>query len=386
MSRKFSKVFFIIFCLFFMISSPNAKSLKQLKNELARDEANKAALIAKQKTIESKINKMNKEISSMNSKITDNQNKIEESKEKIKSLNKDIDEKQKEIDNLVSFLQVSNKDNVYLEYVFEAKTFSDFIYRSAVVEELTKYNNELIDYMYNMIEENKTLQKDLEKKIKIAENNIDELQALLKKYDLDLDDLSEDQLDIEAEIKARKVEVAEYEKIYKQNKCDENVDVTTCVRVPPSGKFVRPLKKGTITSLYGSRYHPTLHYWKFHSGVDIGGNPTGTNVYAAASGRVSNIVHKSSCGGNKVYIEHTIKGKSMRTLYMHLHTVKVKVGQIVSIDSVIGTVGGGESYDNCSTGAHLHLTVINGWTGSSYVDPYNYFDLPKLGGKFTSRW
>lgn len=386
MSKKFSKVLFVLFCLFFMLSSIDAKSLKQLKEELARDEANKDALIAKQKNIQDKMNKMNKEITSMNSKISDNQNKIEESKEKIKSLNKDIDEKQKEIDNLLSFLQVSNKDNIYLEYVFEAKTFTDFIYRSAIVEELTKYNNDLIDYMVKMIEENKTLQKDLERKIKIAENNIDELEILLKKYDLDMDDLSDEQLDIEAEIKARRVEVDAYSKIYKQNKCDENVDVTKCVSVPPSGKFVRPLKKGTITSLYGNRYHPTLHYWRLHSGVDIGGNPMGTNVYAAASGRVSNIVHKSSCGGNKVYIEHTIKGKSLRTLYMHLHSVKVKVGQIVTIDTVIGTVGGGESYDNCSTGPHLHLTVINGWTGSSYVDPYNYFDLPKLGGKFKSRW
>ena len=201
-----------------------------------------------------------------------------------------------------------------------------------------------------------------------------------------MDDLSDEQLDIEAEIKARKVQVAAYEKTYKENNCDENIDITKCIRVPSADEFVRPLKKGTITSLYGYRYHPTQHVWKLHSGVDIGGNSMGTNVYATAMGRVSAIVNRSSCGGNKVYIEHQIKGKSLRTVYMHLHTIKVKVGDIVSIDTVIGTVGGGESYDRCSTGPHLHLTVINSWTGGSYVDPYNYFNLPKLGGRFTSRW
>ena len=87
-----------------------------------------------------------------------------------------------------------------------------------------------------------------------------------------------------------------------------------------------------------------------------------------------------------VYIEHTLKGKNYRTVYMHLHSIKVKVDDIVSVYTVIGTVGGGESYDNCSTGPHLHLSVMKGWTGSTYYDPMNYFDLPKLGGKFTTRW
>ena len=52
---------------------------------------------------------------------------------KIDELNENINSKKKEIENLLSFLQVSNGENVYLEYIFEAKTFTDFIYRSAVV-------------------------------------------------------------------------------------------------------------------------------------------------------------------------------------------------------------------------------------------------------------
>ena len=386
MSKKLYKILFVFLCLFLMINNVNAKSLKQLKDELAKDEANKAALIARQKTVQSKISKMNNEIADINKKIIENRNKIQESKEKIQELQKDIEDKQKEIDNLLSFMQISNKDNIYLEYVFEAKTFTDFIYRSAIVEQLTQYNDELIDYMYKIIEENKQLQKDLNKRIQESEDDIDSLEVSLKKYNLTMNDLAEEQVDIEADIKARKVEVAAYEKIYKENKCDENIDVSKCTNVPPADKLVRPLTKGTITSLFGYRYHPTQHVWKLHSGVDIGGNKTGTNVYAAATGRVSKIVNKSSCGGNMVYIEHKIKGKNLRTVYMHLHTIKVKVNDIVTYSTVIGTVGGGESYDRCSTGPHLHLSVINSWTGGSYQEPYNYFDLPKLGGRFTSRW
>jgi murein DD-endopeptidase MepM/ murein hydrolase activator NlpD len=372
-----------------MISSPNAKSLKQLKNELARDEANKAALIAKQKTIESKITKMNKEISSMNSKITDNQNKIEESKEKIKSLNKDIDEKKKEIDNLVSFLQVSNKDNVYLEYVFEAKTFSDFIYRSAVVEQITKYNDELIESMSNLIDENKNEQEKLNKKIDESEDTIDDLNEMLVKYNLTMDDLVDDHKDAKAEYEASKKEVAAYEKLYKQYNCKETTSILDCVSVPYADGFVRPLKAGTITSEYGLRYHPTLHYYRMHNGIDIG-TAMNTTVYSAAAGIVSKIVtvanpnkKNSSCGGNKVYVKHRVNGKEYTSVYMHLHSISVKLNQYVTITSVIGKSGGGESYDYCTTGPHLHFGILK---GSTYENPRNYVNFPKLGKRFTSRF
>ena len=51
------------------------------------------------------------------------------------------------------------EDNVYLEYVFNAKSFADFIYRSSVVEQLTKHNDELIDEMSALIDENIEEQK-----------------------------------------------------------------------------------------------------------------------------------------------------------------------------------------------------------------------------------
>ncbi len=112
MRNKCFKVLFVFLCLFFMCYSVKADSLKQLKEKLAKDEANKAALIAQQKAVESKIQAANADVAAIVKKIDDNQNKISESKEKINELNKDIEDKQKEIDNLLSFMQLSQKDNV----------------------------------------------------------------------------------------------------------------------------------------------------------------------------------------------------------------------------------------------------------------------------------
>lgn len=386
MMKRLSKIFVFMLCFFFMIYTVEAKSLKQLRDELKKDEARQAQLIAEQKAKQRKIEAANSEISSLAQEINRKENKVSDSKKKIKQLENDIKDKQKEIDNLLSFLQVSNGNNLYLEYVFEAKSFSDFIYRSAVVEQLAQYNDELIDDMYDKIESNKVLQVQLNEEINSSEKAIDNLEKVLRKYGLEMSDLASDQKDIKADIRARKVEIAEYEKVYKANKCNENVEITRCVNVPPAGEFVRPLKSGRMTSNYGM-YDPWNNgRWRMHNGVDIGGNAVGTAVYAAAAGKVNKIVKKAYCGGNIVYIQHTVNGKKLRTIYMHLHSINVKVGQIVTANTKVGTVGGNESYEHCSTGAHLHFGVMKGWEGSTYYNPRNYVNFPALGNRFTSRW
>ena len=61
------------------------------------------------------------------------------------------------------FYQITDGENSYLEYIFGAKTFTDFIYRISIVEQISKYNNELIDEMNQLIEENKQLKIELAK-------------------------------------------------------------------------------------------------------------------------------------------------------------------------------------------------------------------------------
>ena len=386
MIKRITKITFIILCFSFFVCDIDAKSLKQLKDELARDEANKAELLRRSREVQGKIDSMNSKMRKLETEINGNEKKIENAKEEIKVLQKDIKDKQKEIDTLMSFFQITDAENIYMDYVFKADSLSDLIYRQTIVEQLSDYNDNQIEKMSLMIEDNKKLQKDLQKKIKSSESSITSLESLLKEYGLDMNDIDEEKRDVEADIKARKLEIKGYEKTYKENHCAEDVDLSKCVKVPISTGFIRPLNKGTITSEYGMRYHPTRRVYTMHNGVDIGGNSTGTNVYAAAAGRVNKIVKRSNCGGNMVYIQHTVNGRQYRTVYMHLHSIKVKVNEIVTMTTVIGTVGGGERYDGCSTGPHLHFGMLKGWTGYTYYNPRNYVNLPKKGSYFYSRY
>ena len=292
MMKRCYKLLLVIICSFIFISNINAKSLKQVKEELARDEANRAALIQKQKDVQKNISNAKDDISSLESDIEKYEGEIEELLVKIDELNDGITSKKKEIDSLLSLLQMSNNDNIYLEYVFEAKSFTDFIYRSAIVEELTQYNDELVDKMYKMIEENKNYQIELNDKIEKSENSISSLETKLKNYNVDLKDLETAHTDIDDTIADRKKTLAYYESVYKENGCKETVDLDECLTVKTSSGLVRPLAKGTVSSEWGYRICP-IHGKELHSGIDIS-VPNESNVYAAASGTVVGITRKSS--------------------------------------------------------------------------------------------
>ncbi len=389
MMKKLSKLILCTFSFFILVNSVDAISLKDYRIQYEKDLAKYNNSKNKQAEAKSKINSLQGDIGDVSNNIDKYQKDIEASKAKIEELKKEIEEKKKEIDNLFSFLQISDGDNIYLEYVFEAASFTDFIYRSAIVEQLTKYNDELIDDMYKKIEENKQLQKKLNKQIEDSENEMVKLNDLLNSANVSLSQLVDEHEDIEQDMDASKKQYEYFKKEFKNNGCSENTDINVCLKVPTSTGFIRPLVKATVTSEFGMRFHPTQHVWKLHSGIDLG-VPIGTNVYPAANGVVTKIARvknpdkkNSSCGGNKIYVKHLVNGKEYVTVYMHVHTIKVNLGDYVTVNTVIAGSGGGESYDYCTTGPHLHFSIMK---GKSYLEPRNYVKFPAKGKKFTSRY
>lgn len=107
------------------------------------------------------------------------------------------------------------------------------------------------------------------------------------------------------------------------------------------GYYINPVPGAIITQ--------GLHGW---NGIDLGA-PRGTPVYAAAGGTI--IISRSNGAwnggyGNYVVITHD---NGTQTLYSHMRSSIVSVGQLVNAGQLIGYVGStGES-----TGPHLHFEV-----------------------------
>ncbi|MFQ5880830.1 MAG: murein hydrolase activator EnvC family protein, partial [Dehalococcoidia bacterium] len=101
----------------------------------------------------------------------------------------------------------------------------------------------------------------------------------------------------------------------------------------------------------------------YHTGIDID-VPDGshTAVAAAAGGRVVFVAQRSYGYGYHVIIDH---GDGFETLYAHLSSIAVEVGQQVSQGALIG-------YTGCTgycTGEHLHFEVRK---GGAPVNPLSY--------------
>lgn len=127
-----------------------------------------------------------------------------------------------------------------------------------------------------------------------------------------------------------------------------------------SGGWTRPAS-GPITSPYGMRFHPVLHYWKLHDGMDFGAG-CGTPIRAARSGRVAERYYNAGYG-NRLIVDHgSIGGSYYTTAYNHAIRYTVSVGEHVSAGEVIGYVG----TTGYSTGCHLHFMV---WQNGSLINP-----------------
>jgi murein DD-endopeptidase MepM/ murein hydrolase activator NlpD len=109
---------------------------------------------------------------------------------------------------------------------------------------------------------------------------------------------------------------------------------------------------GRVTSRFGVRYHPILHFARMHSGIDFGA-AWGSPIVAAADGQV---VAAGWAGGygRQVRIAHD---GGIVSSYSHMSSLATAPGQPVRQGQVIGYVGS----TGLSTGPHLHFEVkVNG--------------------------
>ena len=117
------------------------------------------------------------------------------------------------------------------------------------------------------------------------------------------------------------------------------------IKVIPSrgaGKFAWPAEGGYISSEMGQRWG------RMHRGIDIA-RPSGFAIKAADNGVVK-FAGADGSFGNKVVIDHK---NGYETLYAHLASINVSVGQTVPVGAKIGVMGS----TGRSTGTHLHFEV-----------------------------
>lgn len=292
--------------------------------------------------------------------------------DEIKKNNEEIAKKKEESKALIEYYQISNGENIYLEYAFGASDITDMIYRMSIVEQLTEYNDRVMRELKELIRQNQEKQKELAAKEVEMKELQKQLQAEAQKVKGNITSMEGSIPNLQNQLSNYQNRVAYYERVG----CGlDDVIGVDCDRGNNAYGFVFPLNGGYWTS--------TGFYWNGssgHKGLDFAqgcGNP----VKAVANGRVYYVgSNKDIYGAKMILIVHNYNGRKVFSQYTHLSGYAVSENQDVAAGQVIGYVG----TTGWSTGCHLHLEMSQdvGWDYNSpgnywtyvhhLISPYNY--------------
>lgn len=317
-------------------------------------------LSEKLRVLQEEVDAATSEYNDVKGRLDKVQSDIYDNTELLNKTEKELKAKNKKLAKRVRDIYINGQIS-YVDVLFGAKDFSDFLTRMDILKRIIKHDYDLI------------------MKVKADREIVMNTKAKLEKDKADVELLVAD-----AEIKQKNMldkkqaqqvllDKAEYDRDVSQQAYEEimaaSQEITRMIQrsqmvggsyvASGSGAMIWPLN-GPITSEFGWRTHPIFGTQRYHSGLDIGGD-YGLPIAAAASGTV---IHAGwiSGYGYTVIIDH---GGGITTLYGHNESLLVGEGESVSQGQTIALCG---STGN-STGPHCHFEVRE---NGEPVSPYSY--------------
>ena len=397
----------------FAASTDKLDSLKSQASQLNEQGSSlKNQLSGLQNEANSKLEEkavLEQQISVLSAQIVNTQALIEEYDVQIADKQVELENAQQKADEyyqlfLARFRDLEEQGSVsYWSILFDAASFSDLLDRISFIADVVHYDNQIVDQLQAArqavadakadLETNQAEQvqakTDLESqqaelstdeaavdaaiaeinsKADVYQSQLDEIKSQADALD---DQIAAAQKEYEAQVAAEKAaaekaaaekaaaEKAAQEAANKNNNSSSNSNSSSSSSGSGRISMVWPCASTRVTSGFGKRNSPTAGASTYHKGIDIGAS-TGTAIYAAASGTVTEAGYSSS-RGNYVVIYHS---NGVSTAYMHCSALYVSSGDKVSQGQTIAAVGS----TGISTGSHLHFSVIEDGT---YVNPRN---------------
>lgn len=343
-----------------------ASSIKATETEIKKVEKQQNSLLDEIESLDLEINSVEKELISIQSQINKINASISEKEETIKNNEEKLKTENELLQKRVAAMYENGKVS-YWKILLEADGIVDFVKRYELV-------NMMIDSNKDLIAELDELSKKIEEEKKELENDKVVVEAAKRQESAHQEQLATSRSAKESRFKLLEKDAKELQKQLDREKAEsdrleqelKNLSKTSTVVYDSTTSFIWPLPSTSkkITCNYGYRTHPVTGVKNsFHTGVDIGNAPTGTEIYAVKSGKVITAGWNTAYG-NRVIIDH---GNGITTMYAHASKLLVSVGDTVTQGQVIAKVGS----TGYSTGPHLHFEVRK--DGASQ-NPKNYIN------------
>ena len=347
-------------------------TISSLKNK-------KNAQVELKTALDSKLALTNQQIMNLEEQIKLHDALIERKTQEVGEAQVTADEQLEKYKKRVRAMEESGRYN-YIEVLCGANSIGEFLSLIDDIGDIMKSDKELEDsYKESVVnlkeakaeyeevqtelKQNKVecaqLKDQLQVDITQAAAVITSLQADINENASVLSELDSQESALQSQIQAKVNQLNEQKKAEEEANRNNNNGGSSGGSTTGTGNLVWPSYCTYISSRQGPRVHPITGEYKNHGGTDIAAS-YGSAIYAADSGRVVSSSDGWNGGwGNYVMIDH---GNGMQTLYAHMSSRAVSVGQTVSRGQTIGYVGS----TGMSTGPHLHFEMyVNG----SRIDP-----------------
>ena len=350
------------------LANEKAALEKQL-SQLAKD---KTKALERKKLLDQRIDVVVSEIANTEALIANYEQLIAQREEEL------ADAQSKEADQYELFCRrvraMEERGTIsYWSVLFDASSFSDMLSNLDWINEIMSSDQRVIDNLKATqadisirkaeLETNKAstenAKRDLESKRSDLTRQYAEAEKLISEIQNNQSEYKEVLAEIDAEEdRIRKEIVAMSKKLAEQQAAD----------AAKAGGYIWPTDSKYITSTVGGRESPGGIGSTNHKGTDIGRVGYTSPIYAAKAGTVI-VSQYSSAYGHYIVISH---GSGNTTLYAHLSSRKVNVGDVVKQGQTIGISG---STGN-STGPHLHFEVME---NGEIINPLSHGALPQKG-------
>ena len=349
MKKIFSIILLITILVTIIPTRVYAITLGEYEEKLRKYEQDAKNNEASMNRTTSEIKAANEEIERLKQEVVTLNREIVTLTEEIKEYNKEIKDKVLQSRQLLEYLQLSSGENAHLNYIFEAETPTDLIYRTAVIQQMTDYNEKVMKELEEMIKKNEERKIQIDKRQKNIVAKDKQLNDRLVYLGKQKVSLGETAVSVAQEIKNYKDRVAAYKAVGCKSSDVIGVD---CDVAGDAGVFRRPTVTGYVTSEFGWRSG------SFHRGIDIGSkNGRGEKIFPIASGKIV-AKYIDYYGALIIAMEHynAIKGQWYTSLYAHMtsYAPNLYVGKELTSEQYIGYMGD----TGYAFGVHLHIEVL----------------------------
>lgn len=302
------------------------------KEELENVQSEKSQTMSEVENLTTQISDYQAQIDDLDSQINNLNTKIEESQKKVDEAQAEYNKNKELAEKRLVVMQESG-DTTYLDMILTSDSIIEFISSYYLASELAQADAELLEGLEEeriALENNKAElennKAELDNVRKTKESASAKLQVLKNAKSQQVEQLSQEEKDIQAEIdelvsheSSIRNEIERMKEEYDKNNSGGNNSNTDT----SSFGFGWPVSDTTI----GTRYGVSGPYWSsgYHTGVDFPVG-TGTPVYAVGDGQVFDTGYNSAYG-NFVEIYH---GNNVYSFYAHASSVSVSKGQKVS--------------------------------------------------------